>query len=299
MELRRLRYFVAVAEELHFGRAAQRLHMAQQPLSVQVRELEREVGYDLFERFANRIRLTPAGSVLLGDARSLLKRTGDALERARRAGKGEVGIVRVGYCSAAIERTLPDVIRTLGERYPAIGLDLHEMTQSEQLAAIERDELDVGFVYLPVDERMLASLVLFEEEVLAAVPAAHELARQGTVSLIRLGREPLVSFSREHHAKVVGLIDRALSDEAVEMVPSLVANDRSSLLALVAHGFGVGFIPEHAKIPRRDIAYLRLDRPIRVTFAAIWSKLAPGSLVRQHFIDALTGTAFNESAAIA
>jgi DNA-binding transcriptional LysR family regulator len=289
MDLRRLRYFVTVAEELHFGRAAKRLHMAQQPLSAQVRELEREIGYDLFERYANRIRLTPAGSVLLDDARALLAGSTRAVERARRAAQGEIGTVRVGYCAAAIECTLPAAIRTLGNQHPAIGFDLREMTQIEQLAAMERDEIDVGFAYLPVDESAFASLPLFEEELLVAVPAGHALACHATVPLASVAREPLVAFSRERHAKVVAIIENALRADSVEMAISLSANDSSSLLALVAQGFGVGFIPEHALIPRSDVAYLRLERPIRMTFAAIWSKLVENRAVRKNFIDVLAG----------
>jgi DNA-binding transcriptional LysR family regulator len=294
MELRRLRYFVTVAEELHFGRAAQRLHMAQQPLSAQVRELEREIGYDLFERGANLIRLTPAGAVLLGEAQTLLERSKVALELTRRAGEIAVDTVRVGYCGAAVEPTLPKVIRTLGERQPAIRLELREMPQSDQLTAIERDELDVGFVYLPVDDRAFVSVPLFDEALLVAVPIDHALAHERTVPLARLAREPLVSFSRRRDPKVVGIIEDALRAEAVEMATSLIANDRISLLALVAYGFGVGFIPEHAIMPRSDIAYLQLERQARLTFAAVWSKLAAGRIVRQHFIDALAAVTFEE-----
>jgi len=288
--LRRLRYFVTVAEELHFGRAAQRLHMAQQPLSAQVRVLEREIGHDLFERYANRIRLTPAGTVFLSEAQAILERSASAVELARRAAEGEIGNVRIGYCSTAAERVLPATMRALKAAYPAIGFDLHQLNQREQLRALEHDELDLGFVYRPVDARTFASLDVMEERLVVAVAVDHRLAHAERIPPADLAQEPLVLFSRDGHPVFSAMIDETLRAASIATVAAFSARDATTALALVANGLGVAFLPEHTVVPRRDVSYVPLDTPARLQFAAVWSALAQPRLLRQRFLDALIAT---------
>jgi DNA-binding transcriptional LysR family regulator len=291
MELRRLRYFVTVAEEMHFGRAAQRLHMAQQPLSAQVRELEREIGCDLFERYANRIRLTPAGHVFLTEARAILERSVSAVERARRAAKGETGIVRVGYCGTAMDRVLPATMRILQEKHPEVGFDLRELSHAEQIRAIERDELDVGFVYLPVDERTFYTLDLFNEGVVVAIPADHLLGANDRVTLSQLAGMPLIVVSGEQNPANTTLLAEVLTEISFQGPPKISGNDLRPALALVAHGFGIAILPQHSAAPRSDVAYVPLDLPVTLHFAAIWSKLGGEGVLRQRFLEALVEAA--------
>lgn len=287
MELRRLRYFAAVAEELHFGRAAQRLHMAQQPLSAQIRELEREIGHDLFERYANRIRLTPAGEVLLGEARAILQRSESAVALARRAASGETGVVRVGYCSAAMTEILPATIRSLKDAHPSLGLDLQERSQVEQLRALERDELDVGFAYRPFDDRTFDALDVAEERIVVAVPSDHRFAAMPRVPVELLAQEPLVLFPAERFPVLAQLTERIVDLRGRNDAAALHANDKATALGLVAHGLGVTFFPEHGAFPRGDITYVPLDTQARLRFAAVWSRLAPERLHRRHFLETL------------
>ena len=287
MELRRLRYFVTVAEELHFGRAAERLHMAQQPLSVQIRELEREIGHELFERYANRIRLTAAGQAFLGESRAILERSERAVDIARRAATGEVGVVRVGFCSAARERVLPDLVRALKVDHPSIGVHLRELDQRAQLLAIERDELDVGFVYRPFDERTFASFDLFEESAVVAVPLDHRFAGETSVSLRELSSESLVVLASERHSALAPLVHRIPSDPMAEPSPRIIVHEAETALALVARGLGVALLTEGSAGQRPDTKLVPLDVAEHLTFAAVWSKLAPARITRARFLSAL------------
>ena len=298
MQLRRLRYFVTVAEEMHFGRAAQRLNMEREPLAAHVRELEREIGHDLFEGSDLQIRLTPAGQTFLREAQTVLARSASAVKITRHSAKGETGIVRIGSFGRAMERVLPEVIRALRRAHPTIDVHLRAVGDEQQLRALDRDEIDVAFVYRPVDTRAFDLLDVAEEELLAVVPADHPQAqRDDRVPIGELALEPLVLVSRERHPAIASVVDEALRAASIAITNTIPANNRSTALALVAHGLGIALLPEHATVPRRDVAYLRLETPVRLQLAAVWSKRAGARSARQRFVDTLAalvsgGTAF-------
>jgi DNA-binding transcriptional LysR family regulator len=289
MELRRLRYFVAVAEELHVGRAAERLHMAQQPLSAQIRELERELGYDLFERYANRIRLTEAGSVFLSEARAILTRTDAAVELGRRAAEGEIGVVRIGHCSTAAESVLPAAILAMRAAHPDIGLDVREMDEAAQLRALERDTIDIGFLYRPVDERSLAALDLFEDSLVVAVPIAHRFAACAGLDPGELAGEPLVLFEPHAYRVMTAFVEDVLRGAGVAGNVVFRAHQKGSALALAARGVGLTIVTSRSVVPRDDVAYVPLETPRRLRFAAVWSRSAPPRSVRERFLARLRG----------
>lgn len=240
--------------------------MAQQPLSAQVRELEREIGYDLFERYANRIRRTPAGHVFLSE-------------------------VRVGYCGTAMDHVLPATMRILKEKYPDIGFDLHELSHTKQIVAIQRGELDVGFVYRPIDDRTFDSIDLFDELVVVVAPAGHPLGAHDRVSSSQLTGMPLIAISADENSTYTALLSEALAEISSQASSKISANDRGSALGLVAHGFGITLLPQYAATRRSGVTYIPLDPPVHLRFAVIWSKLDCGGVLRTRFLEAVAAAA--------
>src|SRR4051812_47302796 len=200
MELRHLRYFVAVAEELHFGRAAKRLRIAQPPLSRQIRDLEREVGTPLFERTPRGVDLTPAGSAFLPEARLTLSQAERAQRTALRAARGETGRLRVGFVGAATHSgVLPNVLSFFRMHLPSIGLSLFEMDGRQQAEALRDGRIDLGLLHSPpLDaDRWLRVESVYTDPVILAVPDDHRLAGRARFTLSGLAEESFVLFTRE------------------------------------------------------------------------------------------------------
>src|SRR3954463_8499423 len=192
MELRHLRYFIAVAEELHFRRAAERLHMSQPPLSQQIRQLEEEVGVQLLTRNQRRVELTAAGAAFLVRAREILDAIEDAARQARRVQRGEGGRLGGGVVGAAMYSFVPELLRAFREQAPDIALRLHELGTTEQLRQLDDGRLDVGFLRTPGRWPGLAVETALEEPVLGARPAGPPLAKRPFLRLGDLEGESLV-----------------------------------------------------------------------------------------------------------
>ncbi|RCG22940.1 LysR family transcriptional regulator [Streptomyces diacarni] len=201
MELRHLRYFAVLAEELHFGRAADRLHMAQPPLSQRIRDLEREMGVRLFDRTRHRVQLTEAGALLLEYVRPVLVGVDSAREAMRRIRPGEAGVLRVGVPPDTTPVVLPTLTAGLARRVPDVLIDLHELTTDEQLSRLREGELDAGVVRHPSDTIGLESGPVARRELGVVLPADHTLAAGAgtasrTVRMRDLNGAPLVIFPR-------------------------------------------------------------------------------------------------------
>jgi DNA-binding transcriptional LysR family regulator len=196
-ELRHLRYFVAVAEELNFSRAARRLRMAQPPLSVAIRQLEAELGADLFQRSSHEVTLTEAGRVLLEGARRTLAEADRAVTAARRAGTGELGSLRVAFSWSARFHTLPALGRALREQHPDLELLTEEMFNARMTAALRSGAIDVAIALCPEIAGDLAYEQIRTEQVVALLAADHPLAREHRVALRSLAQEAFVLFPRE------------------------------------------------------------------------------------------------------
>lgn len=195
MELRHLSAFVAVAEELHFGRAAKRLQMAQPPLSQQIRQLEKELGVQLFERNTRSVRLTSAGESFLQPVRTVLDDLDTAVRAAKAAGRGEYGRVTIGFAGASSHETLPHLTRAVRAAHPALELVMRGQTYANvALDRVADGSLDLGFVRLPVTQPGVAYRVIDEEELVCALPFDHRLARLESVPIDVLAEEPFVSF---------------------------------------------------------------------------------------------------------
>ena len=225
MELRHLRYFVAVAEELHFGRAAERLHIAQPPLSRQMHDLEREVGTMLFERVPRGVELTPAGAAFLPEARLTLAQAERAQRTALRAASGETGRLRVGFVEAATHSgILPDVLSFFRMHLPAVGLSLFELDPAQQAESFRSGRIDLGILNsAPLDaDRWLKVESIYSEPLVAALPKAHRLASRVKIKLADLAAESFVLFPRPIDPPLFdGIIARCRAANFSPRVPSV------------------------------------------------------------------------------
>ncbi|MFF3671800.1 LysR family transcriptional regulator [Microtetraspora malaysiensis] len=248
IEFRHLRYFVAVADELHFGRAAQRLRIAQPALSQQIRQLERLIGATLFERTSRSVRLTAAGEAFLPRARDLLDRLSADVTEAARVARGEAGRLDVAFISSAAS-ALSLALRTFTQDRPEVQVRLHEGFTSTTLDRLERGTADVGIVR-DADERDGITLTpLVDEEFLAVMPSTHPLATSGTVTAAQLVSSPLVLFppnaGPRAHARNLQPFREALLDPQIIFEGS----EWNTILHLVAAGIGVTIAPRGATRP--------------------------------------------------
>jgi len=266
MELRHLRYFVTLAEELHFGRAAEKLHISQPPLSMQIRALEQELGVMLFNRTQRHVALTQAGHALLHEARQVLARVEQAVLVTRRAGRGEIGELAVGFISVADYNVLPVVLREFRRKFPLVNLTLREATSDAQIRDLVAGRLDVGFLLPPVAEPALESVSILREPLIAALPAKHPLAKKaGKLALEKLKDEPFILFPRPN---APGLYDDVVSCcKAAGFSPRLEqeAIQMQTIISLVSAELGVALIPASlTNLKRTGVVYksLRQQSPL-------------------------------------
>jgi DNA-binding transcriptional LysR family regulator len=295
MELRHLRYFVAVAEELHFGRAAARLRIAQPPLSRQIRDLEREIGTPLFERLPRGVELTPAGAAFLPEARLTLAQAERARRTAERAARGEIGRLRVGFVEAAIySGILPDVLGFFRMHLPDIGLSLFEMDAVQQAEAFRDGRIDLGVLHSPPPDadRWLHVEPVYTDPLIAALPHTHRLAARRRLALGELAAEPFVLFPRP---VAPALYDAIIARcRAAGFSPRVVqeAAGWHTLAGLVGAGVGTTFVPRAlANVQRPEVAYRPVrDLAVEMSMSAVW-KRREKSPVRERFVTALRAVA--------
>jgi DNA-binding transcriptional LysR family regulator len=274
IELRHLRYFVVLAEELHFGRAAARLGMAQPPLSQQIQRLERLLGSRLFERTSRRVQLTDAGQAFLAEARRALLGVENAVEAARRAGRGETGELRVAFAATVMFVHLPRIIREFRTRFPGVHLDLREMPTGPQLAALKAGDIDIGFVREPRPDPELEIVTVMREPLRIAVNKSHPLAAKATLAVRHLADEPFVLFPEELapglYAQVMGLC------RAAGFTPRVVEESRElyTSVSLVEAGVGVSILPASVeKLGWRGVRYRPIPSAAAETrIAAAWRR---------------------------
>ncbi len=238
MELRQVRYFLAVAEELHFGRAAEKLHIAEQPLGYQIRKLEQELGFKLLDRTTRSVSLTPAGRSFMADARKILEQAERAADSARRIAAGEAGVVRLGYESATIPSILPSFVKLFRAEYPEIDLVLveHSMTGLKSLAEGATDaclvtrytRLPSSFEYLPV----------MKDRTVVALPADHPLESRESVELAELSDFSFLGYAGTESGPANQFMSHLAADTEQVFAVSQVAETYAALLGLVAAGLG-------------------------------------------------------------
>lgn len=282
MDMRHLRCFVAVAEELHFGRAARRLHLSQPPVSLAIKELEQELGVALFERSSRRIVLTPAGEDALRDARAVLAGADTLRRRAQQTGRGLMGTLSLGFISLPAFSFLPQVLRRFADDHEHVTIALQEGTTDQILHDVESGSLDVGLAFQTPDlPAALQARLVQKEPLVLALPQDHPLAASSTVPLEKLAHERFLGFERHNgplmfDAVVATCMRHGFSPR---MFP---ARQMHTIVSLVAGGIGVALVPACVKaLHREGVVY----RPLRgektlVETVAVWRRSDDAPLLR-------------------
>jgi DNA-binding transcriptional LysR family regulator len=275
MELRHLRYFVAVAEERHFGRAAARLHIAQPPLSQQIRRMEDELGEPLLYRTTRSVELAPAGEILLERAREILAGVDRAIEDAQRAAHGEYGRLAIGFTGSATYSLLPTFAAALGRELPGVTLDLRgELLTPAQVAGLLGRDLDLGLLRPPVHDRALVTEVLRSEPLIAVLPRSHPLAETETVPLEELADEPFVMYPSHFRSVLHDAVENACAAHGFTPLAAYEVAETGTLVSFVAAGLGVSLVPAsvgHMTVEGAVYRPLANDAS-RVELAATWRR---------------------------
>lgn len=277
MELRHLRYFVAVAEELHFRKAAEKLHIVQPALSKQISSLETELGIKLFDRDRRQVTLTEGGAAFLEDALTVLSSADGAKERARAASSGQVGHLSIGFIQPALADLVPRALRAFRAEYPEVRIHLAELTTKHAVEQVSSRSVHCAFMRLPVElTEDLTSFPVSEQEVYLALPDGHPLAAKEKVSIADLAEEDLILIDRQ--------VEPALHDYYVAMCnevgfsPKIAHGVNSTWVALglVASGLGIGFAPQSAMLaPQRGITFRPIaENPPRLSIGLVWNRRA-------------------------
>ncbi len=288
MELRHLRYFVAVAEELSFTRAAARLHIGQPPLSQQIQALEADVGARLFDRNKRRVQLTEAGRLFLADARRLLALSEQARETARRAHLGEAGQRRVGFTfSTPFTPLFPKVVQRYRQQFPGVLLTFHEMATLPQLAKIAARELDVGFVRPAsmAQPDAVALTTLRSEPLRLVLPAGSPLARQATIAVADLADQAFVVFPPNAGTGIYHQILALCRQAGFAPRVAMEAGEPSTIIGLVAAGCGIAVLPASFEGVRLDgVVYRPLADPLATSALLLARHVEGGGPLAQAFV---------------
>jgi DNA-binding transcriptional LysR family regulator len=293
MELRHFRYFVAVAEEENVSRAALKLHVSQPGLSRQIRDLEDEIGFQLFERSAKSVRLTEAGKVFLAEARALLQHAEDAVNKARAISGGTSGEINVGYAPSLTVQILPAALRKFQEQFPNVRVALHDLSTEEMLAQLGEKKLQVALTIRPPAKQLrgLHFKELARYAMCVAVAPKHPLAKAKSVSLAQVAEEPLIAYSRKDYPEYHEMLDRIFAP--VGRRPRIAGehDGATSLIAAVESGRGIALVPECLSCmvgARLKLVPLRAGPP-PVSVGAIWRTENGTGLVEQFIVAAKAG----------
>lgn len=280
LEPRLLRYFIAVAQERHFGRAAQRLHISQPPLSYAIRQLEELLGASLLERTSRHVALTEAGRVLYREAQGLLRQADEVGQLVRRVDAGLHGRLRIGFVGSMLYRGLPALLGALRTELPDVEHVLSEINSHDQIEAVRRGELDLGFIHANPVPREIGALDLMDEPFVVCMPETHPLAGRRRLDLKALSGEEFVMFAQaaspSYYATVMSLC------VAAGFVPAVRHEVRHwlSVAALVSQGLGVSIVP--ACLARSGLAgtrFIAFAHEARSVSQVIWRQADPAPLV--------------------
>lgn len=274
MELRHLRYFLAVAETLNFSRAAEKLHIAQPALSKQIRNLEELLGAQLFLRSKHQVSLTLAGEVFRQQAALVLEQAKRAAHLAQRVESGEIGRLSIGFVGSASYSFLPWVLRQFHNKYPEVELTLGEMDAPTQAAALRDGRIDIGFLRLPVTDKTIAFEAIFHEKFVAALPADHRLAQASHISVYELSDERFIIFPERGGSGFRTQITDICQSFGFLPLIAQEAAPMQNVIGLVGAGLGISIIPESVqKIQMPEVVYRPLLENLPMaTIALAWRK---------------------------
>ena len=294
IELRHLRYFIAVAEELHFGHAAARLNISQPPLSQQIQILEQQIGARLFARTNRSVSLTEAGKQFLADSRQILTQVDEAAARAARLHHGETGELRIGFTSSApFIKAVSDTLSTFRRRYPDVHIQTRETNTREQIVPLNEGTLDLGLMRNTQLPDTLAWERVLREPLLAMVPRDHPLAKQPSVSLRELAREPFVFFDPHVgtglYDDILGLMRRY----GLTPVITQEVGEAMTIIGLVAAGLGVSILPaSFRRVQLSEMRWLPIEEQDAVSeMWLVWSKHHEQGQAAQRFRELLLASA--------
>ncbi|MBB6501050.1 LysR family transcriptional regulator [Pedobacter cryoconitis] len=247
MDLRHLNYFLVLAEELHFGRAAERLHISQPPLSRMIQQIENDLGVLLFERTKRSVILTPAGSDFLQEAKQMISQMQAVKKRLAIYGKGETGTLRIGYVGAVMHSKLPSLLADFSKGLPYINLRFEELPNHNLVHELNNGTLDVAFVRTWLHPEKLEENLILTEPFIAVLPVAHALAQQQRIAIEDLKQETFITFSRECGPTIFDSFLALCSNAGFSPQISHYASQLNSVLRLVESGFGISLLPEHVE----------------------------------------------------
>lgn len=289
MELRHLRYFVAVAEELSFTRAAERLHIGQPPLSQQIQALEDEIGATLFDRSRRSVRLTEAGRIFLDDARRILRLASDAADTAHRVERGEIGQIKIGFTkSTAFSRIFPKIINTYRRRFPRVNLLLQEMPSARQLSSLADYALDVAFIrpILTEPQRDFAVMDLEHHRLATVLPEKHRLAKAATVKMKDLKDERIILFPEDEGTTLNPLVHRLCAAAGFEPHIAMEAREAATIIGLVAAECGISILPGvFDSIRIKGTCFRLLDDAAATQSLALASRAREPNAITRAFLD--------------
>lgn len=293
MELRHLRYFVAVAEQRSFSRAAEKICIAQPALSKQIRQLEEEIGADLFIRGTRPLCLTEAGVVFMERAQQILASVDSAALEARRRDRGQAGELTIGYVGSSMYTLLPTAVNRFRDLHPGVALALHEMTAGHLRAALEAGEIDVALTRPPfADDQTFGQKVVVSEPFVVALSDRHALAKRRSIPLGELSDEPFILHPRFPSPSVTDVIVSACLESGFAPVAIQEACHMQTIIGLVASGLGVTLVPASvADQPWRGVSYLPITPPGPMAPLALNWRKGKLSAVQQNFIDTVTSVA--------
>lgn len=300
MELRQIRCFVAVAEELHFGRAARRLALSQPPLTRTIQQLEEELGARLLERTRRRVELTPAGSSFLRRARQILSASDAAFEETRRVAEGRAGVLAVSFVGSAMFTVLPAVLREMRRVHPGVEFQLHEMTSDQQVQALLDGRTQAAFIRPGVAHPRIENRVLLREELLVALPEEHPLAARDQVAVADLVDDAFVLFPRQNHRSLGNRVLELCAESGFAPREIQEALEMQTGLGLVAGGLGVAVVPGGVRHLSWQGVVLK---PIPAPAPSIELSLAflreEGSPILPRFLDVVAQVAAHDPFAVA
>ncbi|MDG2272165.1 MAG: LysR substrate-binding domain-containing protein [Halioglobus sp.] len=274
IELRHLRYFVAVAEELHFGRAAERLNMSQPPLSQQIKQMEDRLGFELFQRTKRRVSLTAPGLIFLEESRQVLSRAELAIRTGQQASRGEHGNLAIGFVSSASYSILPSVVRHFRQVSPGVDLNLRELSGTQQIEWLKSNQIDVGISRSPNEIENIGFTAILDEPFLVVMPEIHQLAATRAVSVRLLSENPFILFPRpvapRLYDQIINICQKAgFSPRVVQH-----ATQMQTIIGLVAAEIGISIVPRSMQnLQRPGVVYKNLkDVAVKSTIGFIYRK---------------------------